>query len=246
MALVISVLVKDGIVLAGDSLTPLTTLAQQETPEPSPTNSISRRPTIFPFYKQFGIGIWKQDSINGKPVHLVMRELESKFEVEGVSFNTVTEVVQATCEEMRSIKEETDPFKFTDVFKYFVAGYSGQNAEIVEAIGLYDYGPIIGIEGYGPLRSIADKPGCLSFGDTVVADSIEKLYGEADDPPNPPFGVFSLQTAIDYALFLIRTTIEFQQFSRTESTLGKAIDVAVITHLEGFRWVQRQSTAAIL
>lgn len=240
MTLIVSVLVQDGIVLAGDSFAPLPTRAQHGTPELLPTNSISRGQTIFPFYKQFGIGMWKQDYINGKPAFVVMRELEAKFEAKGRCFNTVNKVVQAISEAMSSTVHEKGSFE------YVVAGYSGQNAEIVRAIGFDDIGRIEGLEGFGPLRFTSDTLGCQTFGETAVSDSIDKLYGEAGSRHNRPFGVFALQTAIDYALFLIRTTIEFQKFSRTESTVGKAIDVAVVTKLEGFRWVRRQSTAAIL
>ena len=240
MTLIVSVLVEDGIVLAGDSVTTLKTHTAQETPEPTAIKTISHSQNIFPFYERFGIGIWKQDPISGKPVYLAMRKLENKFKAKGICFNTVDEVVQSISEEMCSMDWEEPSIGF------FVAGYSGQNVEVVKVFGVEDIGPLIGKEGFGALRMSSDALGCESFGEAEVVDSIKKLYGEVADLDCPPFGQFSLQTAIDYALFLIRTSIEFQKFSCKESIVGETIDVAVVTQLEGFRWVQRQPISVIL
>lgn len=240
MTLMVSVLVEDGIVLAGDSVAAPNILAAQETPEPTSTKPHSHSEKIFPFYERFGIGTWGQGVIDGKSVEFVMRELENKVKAEGICFNTVNEVALTIIETMRSLEWEGNSPKF------FVAGYTEEDAEIVEVFGVEDIGPTLGTKGIGPLKLSFDKPGCRSYGETGVVNSIEKLYGKVSDPGYPPFDLFSLQTAIEYALFLIRTTIEVQKFSHKESTTGKTIDVAIVTHLEGFRWVQRKPLSAIL
>ena len=50
----------------------------------------------------------------------------------------------------------------------------------------------------------------------------------------------TLQDAIDYAIFLIRTTIDYQRFATMVPTVGGDIDVAIITHHGGFQWIQEK------
>ncbi len=51
---------------------------------------------------------------------------------------------------------------------------------------------------------------------------------------------FSLQDAIDYARFLIRTTSEYQRFSGKWQTVGGEIDIALITNRNGFQWIAQK------
>ena len=48
-----------------------------------------------------------------------------------------------------------------------------------------------------------------------------------------------LQDAVDYAMHLIRTTIDTLRFEPRYSSVGGPIDVLVVTP-EGMRWVQRK------
>ena len=228
MTLIVSVIVKDGIVLAGDSFTTLTTRAPHATPEPQPIKPYPHTQKIFPFYENFGVGTWGQPSINDKSVYFAMRELENKCKTDGIDLNTVDDVAE-------TIRDEILPLEFDeDSFGYYVAGFTGQTARIVKVSSSED-----GIE-----RSSFEELGIYTAGDTGVVDSIVSSPSLYDDCP--PFHLFSLYNAIDYALFLIRTTIEFQQFSPRVSMVGGAIDVAVVTHLDGFRWIQRQPISSVL
>jgi len=67
-------------------------------------------------------------------------------------------------------------------------------------------------------------------------------------PPTPlpsfavPFQFFTLQDAIDFAVYGIRSTIETLRFQTREKTVGGAIDVLVITP-DSSRWIaQKQLT----
>jgi hypothetical protein len=51
---------------------------------------------------------------------------------------------------------------------------------------------------------------------------------------------FSLQDAIDYAKFLIRTTSDYQRFSGKWQTVGGDIDIALITSRNGFQWMAQK------
>lgn len=48
----------------------------------------------------------------------------------------------------------------------------------------------------------------------------------------------NLQDAIDYTIFLIRTTIDYQRFATMVPVVGGDIDLAIITHHAGFKWIQ--------
>lgn len=231
MTLIVSVLVEDGIILASDSVTTLNAGAAQGKFEPTTIKAFPNPPKIFPFFERFGIGIWNQDSIDGKPAYLAIRELEDRFKADSVSFNTVDEVAQTIGEAMAPMEKEND------LISLFVAGYTGQNAKIVL--------PLFGISDDSPLALSLHRMGSHAFGEIKVVASVERLYEESGDPDCPPFRMFSLQTAVDYAVFLIRTTTELQQFSRRASTVGGAINVAVVTHLDGFRWIQQQPISPI-
>ena len=236
MTLIVSVLVEDCIVLAGDSVSTLTTRAPQETPEPEPIKTFPNMQKIFPFYDNFGIGAWGHGSFNGRSLGFRLRALEDNFTAEGRCFNTVNEVVQAISEKLLHLAFE-DEWYDDNPFGFYVAGYTGQSATVAKF--QYD-------EEEGPAISSCDSFGSYAACETSVVDCIKELYRQVVDHGSPPFGQFSLQTAIDYALFLIRTTIEFQKFSSKVATVGGAIDVAVVTRLDGFRWIQRQPITAIL
>lgn len=49
-----------------------------------------------------------------------------------------------------------------------------------------------------------------------------------------------IQDAIDFAEFLVHTTIQFVRFSPGEPTVGGPIEIATITKHEGFKWVRRK------
>jgi hypothetical protein len=57
---------------------------------------------------------------------------------------------------------------------------------------------------------------------------------------------FSLQDAIDYAKFLIRTTADYQRFSGKWQTVGGEIDIALIKNRNGFQWIAQKQLYQIL
>jgi hypothetical protein len=86
------------------------------------------------------------------------------------------------------------------------------------------------------------------------ADVLTRLFNEvAPVPPLgqqptalPSFGVpfefFTLQDAIDFAVFGIRSTAETMRFQARERTVGGPIDVLVITP-SGARWIAQKQLA---
>ncbi|HAW50379.1 TPA: hypothetical protein DCX16_05480 [bacterium] len=80
---------------------------------------------------------------------------------------------------------------------------------------------------------------CTFGGDGRI---IQRLW--QDDPQNPiplpNYQLLSLQDAIEYAVFLVRTTIDAQKFIPMPPTCGGDIDVAIITPTDGFVWIRKK------
>ncbi len=75
--------------------------------------------------------------------------------------------------------------------------------------------------------------GVVRAGDVLVANRL------IDEQHLPLFGAMPLQEAIDYAVHLIRTTIDTLRFEPRFPTVGGAIDVLAVQP-DGMRWVQRK------
>ncbi len=58
--------------------------------------------------------------------------------------------------------------------------------------------------------------------------------------PTPDLRFMTIQDGIDYALFFLRTTIDYQRFAIMNKTVGGAIDIAIITPHAGFEWIQKK------
>ncbi len=79
--------------------------------------------------------------------------------------------------------------------------------------------------------------GCTFGGDGRI---IQRLWQDSmENPlPLPNYQFFSLQDGIDYAAFLVKTTIDAQKFLPMPQTCGGEIEIAIITPDEGFEWIK--------
>jgi hypothetical protein len=75
--------------------------------------------------------------------------------------------------------------------------------------------------------------GVVRGGDTEIANRL------IEKKSLPPFAAMPLQDAVDYAVHLIRTTIETMRFEPRFPSVGGPIDVLTVTP-DGLRWVQRK------
>jgi hypothetical protein len=75
--------------------------------------------------------------------------------------------------------------------------------------------------------------GITRAGDTLIANRL------IDAQHLPLFPAMPLQDAVDYAVHLIRATIDTMRFEPRFPSVGGPIDVLVVT-AEGMRWVQRK------
>ncbi len=88
---------------------------------------------------------------------------------------------------------------------------------------------------------VYDEIGCTISGDPTV---VNMLWEAPSHRLN--LASFSLQDAVDYAKFLIRTTSDYQRFSGNMPTVGGDIDIALLTNHRGFQWIAQKELYRML
>lgn len=257
MSLVVSLRVPDGIVVATDSLMTFHTQAvpreefvrcpkcEARIPHslisPPPPVLAPGSPNVQKLFcvkkRDIGLAVFGMPFLTGRTIESHLRDLEKRiFENETVErvAEKVSEYFRAELNKEVGNLENIPEGQFPLAFQ--LAGYDEQDVSIGKTFSI-ELGRISRIE---PLHS--KGYGCSISGDQRV---ILKLWKE--DPniplPMPPFQLLPLQDAIDYAIFLIDTTIKFQRFTPMTPTCGGSIDLAVITHHSGFQWIKKKELA---
>jgi 20S proteasome alpha/beta subunit len=123
--------------------------------------------------------------------------------------------------------------------RWNAAQQTGEPAHFI--IGGYDedepYGRLYSVEIPGqpqPTELHVNSFGAQWGGQIAVANG---LLGQSPIP----YQLLPLQDCIDVAILAVRTTAELQKFVTDIRGVGGPIDVAVITKIEGFRYVQSKS-----
>lgn len=117
---------------------------------------------------------------------------------------------------------------------FFVGGYRQENGISIPYVFALNT-----VKQPTPQRINIDKQGKIEYGilrggDTLIVDRlISKEF-------LPPFRALPLQDAIDYAIYLIRTTIDTLRFEPRFPTVGGEIDVLVVTPHEKPYFVQKK------
>ncbi len=229
MSLVVTVYVPSGIVMAADSRT--TVLRSEEREEDGRKTKVQQQIVLsdnahkIVALPSIGVGISLYDAgvINNQPVDSHVH----RFEEEAI---TPEDDVVSCGEKFLSYFQANHP---NVPVGFHIAGYRRENRtstpfafvghttkqENVRRVNVSDDGKV----QYGILRS----------GDIQVVNRlIEKSQ-------LPLFAAMPLQDAVDYAVHLIRTTIDTMRFEPRFPGVGGAIDVLAVTPSE-MRWVQRK------
>ena len=261
MTLIVSLRIPDGIVIAGDSLSTLMGQGQFETtidvtcpacnhqheiqPKsptfPVPGTTFSYAQKVFPFCGKFGVGTFGTGLLANKSVHFIMRLLQGTLEItssEGVT-KVAGEIGSGIHDLLKQqLKQEDiaiDAVPSDQVLLGFqIVGYDGAEPKTVEVL-----------VGKNMRRRVVDQLGCTVSGSQEIVQAIWELYAKHPQS-QPPYPVFSLQDAIDYAEFLIRTTIDHQRFSQTIPNVGGDIDIALVTPFDGFQWIRQKPLSKVL
>lgn len=266
MTLIVSLRIPDGIVIAGDSLSTMVGQGQleatsdvtcpkcnhrhkiqQKLPMPHvPATTFSYAQKVFSFCGKFGVGTFGTGLLAGKSIYFAMRLIEQRLKElkeNETPFEGVTEVARVIGDEIHILlKEQLKLEKVsldalpTDQFPLGVqvVGYDGTKPKTIEVF-----------VGRKVKCREQKQLGCTFSGSGEIVHAIWELYKKQPES-QPPYHVFSLQDAIDYAEFLIRTTIAHQRFSQTIPTVGGDIDIALVTPFDGFRWIRQKPLGKVL
>jgi len=261
MTLNVSVRVGDGIVLASDSLAtqmqainPQTVMVQTTCPSctkpvqqsvamppiPVPVSTWPHTQKMYPIQKKFGLATWGQGVVNGRSIYNHITGLDGKFpgQTQEVNyFDVLTDFIrdyfvsQLKADfKLRGIAEASVhpaycPFGFQ--FVGFSTDAEGNPIPKTNQINI----------ALSPVVAPFEALGCTITGET---STIQQFVWKGNTNI-ASYGSFSLQDAVDYAKFLIRTTADFQRFLGRFQTVGGEIDVGIITNRNGFKWVAQKS-----
>lgn len=262
MTLIVSLRIPDGIVIAGDSLATMMGNMQAKVqldvvcPEckhqhrvdaeiglgnlPSTTFSYAQK--VFPFLKEYGVGVFGSGQLAGKTIFFAMREYENELVKEKNQFpegvSNVANAIGNYLHDLLKKQVEKDGKKLEEMDEkwhpmgFQVVGYDGQDPKTIE-VNL----------GKENTINIYEKSGVTVSGASTMVGMLFDRY-KKNPQEQPIYEIFSLQDAIQYAEFLISTTASQQQFSRSIPKVGGQIDVALVTPFDNFQWIKRKKLSS--
>ena len=262
MTLIVSVIAADGIVIAGDSLSSLnrkinmnqssavtcphcgedhTVRANFQGDMPQATFSHTEK--VFPFLNKFGIGAFGPGVIGSKSVNFLIHSFEYFLKEKNRTINGVTELAQEIGGQLHNfLKSELErekismnDFPANHIFLGFqIVGYDQLQPKVIEVL-----------LGKEVNSNVFDVLGCYASGNKEVVEAIWQLY-KTKPETQPIYEIFSLQEAIDYADFLIKSTIDHQNFTPIVPNVGGEIDIALVRPFHDFQWIRQKPLGKIL
>jgi hypothetical protein len=259
----VSLRVPDGIVLASDSLATLVQQINQKmnveadcqkcgehieikdvpTPPMSvPSSTWPYAQKMYPIRGRYGLATYGSGFVNNRSIYNHIIELADRFPAANENPDNLERMTQfivgyfreqlvAECKrsgvDINLLPDTWLPFGFQ-----LVGFTKDSNGDPEPHTHLIRVGKVPVIERFGSI-------GCTWSGDGSVV-------GLLWNSKVANYAAFSLQDAVDYAKFLIRTTADFQRFSGALPTVGGEIDMALITNRRGFRWIAQKDLYRIL
>ena len=266
MTLIVSVISADGIVIAGDSLASLhgqvnvshsneiicpncnhQHVVQANFQGNVRQSTYSHTEKVFPFLEKYGIGVFGAGLIGNFSVNFLVRFFEEyikeRIAKERIFINGVSDLARELgvnqhsllLKEIERQEQSLDDFPDNHLFVGFqVVGYDLKQPKIIEVL----LGKEVKI-------NVFDKLACYASGNTKTVEMIWEHY-KSDVGTEPLYRIFSLQEAIDYVEFLIRTTIDYQRFSPEIPNVGGDIDIALVTPFDNFQWIRQKPLGQLL
>ena len=241
MSFVIAVYVPEGIVMASDSRQSVT--IEGKNPEGNPfkvetVNSDAVIKTYLLEKQQIGISSFGQDLLGGIPT---ASHIKRFIEEELKANDDVTTVPKKLIEYLRKSYPNIDA-------GFHIAGYRKEGKISMPYIYSCHVGKNeVGRRNTKPDGSIAYGATWSGQGDILssilipVAVKDEKGNDKVIRSPAPViWDAMSLQDAIDFSIYAIRTTIDTMRFQARPKNVGGPIDVLVLTPDET-KWIQRKA-----
>ena len=240
MSLIVATYVPEGIVMASDSRQSIT--IEGKTPEGKDfkvetVNSDAVMKTFLLENQQVGVSNYGQDLLNGVPMASYIKRF---IEEELVAADDVTTIPKKLVEYFRKFSPDADA-------GFYVAGYKKE----VKASVQYVYRCHVAkntverrnVKPDGSLAYGASWSGQIDILTSIVNPVVIKDEKGSDRVirPTPPiiWDAITLQDAIDFSVYAIRTTIDTMRFQARPKNVGGPIDVLLLTP-EETKWVQRK------
>lgn len=241
MSLIITVHVREGIVMASDSRLSLNN-QQQSGPNQTIHLSVSQSDSTYKTFKtEAGVGISTAGAadISGIPIG-------------GYIESFINDVVNPNKLEVDKVAEELLKYfvalnpKLQTIFH--VAGYRKENQKFVQHVW-----KVTVALNRNQRMNINDQGAVWDGESDILVRLIQPLaqlnpQGQIQQvlPISPiQWSFFTLQDAIDFAVFAIKSTIEALRFQTRPKTVGGAIDVLVIKP-SSTTWIQRKELKVVL
>ena len=238
MSLIISLYVPEGIVIAGDSRLTLKWSEKNAKNEDLhySINGSDTNNKIFNIRDRFGLGTFGAADINGIPIAGFINE----FIEEKIEDGTEIDEIPNKLHEFFGDKHNHPAVNF------YIAGHKLENGISIQHVYY------VNIAGKNHNR-VNVKNGNPFFGANWggeveilqrLIQNIKLKDGSNWKDVNAlpiPYNFLTLQDAIDFCDYGIRTTIETMRFQRRAKTVGGAIDILIIRPESGVEWIRRKA-----
>lgn len=238
MSFIITLYTREGIVMASDSRLTLNT--EQQTPN-GPRLMIAAGMSdsnykTFLAKEKIGISTFGQADINGNPISGYIQSFISQHNDEDIS---VSDFANEMNEHFRSYNPIPD-------VGFHISGYEIEGDELKPKV--YRVAPFHDLVNLvNPENENGEIQGATWDGESdLVMRLIHPVFiqdANGQFQPLPQFQIpwqfFTIQDAIDFAVFAIQTTIDCVKFFPRAKTVGGPIDVLVINRERAF-WVNRK------
>ena len=236
MSLIVTLYVPEGLVIAGDSrLTLNWTTKINEVEQRHSVSASDSNTKVFTIKNKFGLGTFGAADIKGIPISGFINQ----FTEEKVTNDT-------TIDELPQLLLDFFGEQFGNpATNFYVIGYKIENG--ISTPHVY-YVNVIG-KNFNRVNFAngAIVNGANWGGETeVLVRILNTVKLKQDDQwidlPDTPiaWNFMTLQDAIDFAVYAVRTTIETMRFQQKEKTVGGPIDILVIKPNEVPFWIKRK------
>ena len=237
MSLIVTIHVEEGIVMAGDSrlTSSLTRKEGEKVIHDIGAHTSESANKVFFAPNHVGISVCNEVSVNGKTISGYL----NSFLVGSVTESTPVETVpQMLLDHMRQLAPVPNTI-------FHVAGYEKKNNSYVARVWRV-------YPGRNKIdRLPAETPGACWDGERdIIARLVNPIYlkdsrgnyVEMRTPPIP-WDFMTLQDAVDFATYAIKTTMDTMRFQLRPKTVGGPIDILVLKPEDGF-WVKKKTLQA--
>lgn len=239
MSLIVTTYAPEGIILAGDSR--LTLNWSQEIDGKNNNYSITASDSnnkVFQIKKKFGLATFGAADIKGIPISGYINQfIEEKIKDE----TEIDEIPQFIHEFFGDNLGKPNT-------SFYLCGYKIENGISIPYIYFLDINQAVTTR----INLVGDeiKYGANWGGESEVMVRLLnniKIHNGTDwvevSATNIPFDFFTLQDAIDFSIYAVRTTIETFKFQQRIKTVGGPIDILAIKPNE-IQWIRRKELTA--